>query len=102
MLEKNGFKYVGSVIVPKDILPELVFDIQIPPEDLIIEKAESSSPTQTMPSSQSPIPTIPKNEKREEVAQKTPGFGIIETFASLSAALYAIDKLWKERYRRKG
>jgi len=81
MLEKNGFKYVGSVIVPKDILPEIVFDIQKPPENLIIEKSEPSpSQTQTMPSSHGfAVPEIPEKKGDRSI----PGFEILIAIASL-------------------
>ncbi len=89
-LEEEGFTYLGSVY-EKDLIRGIPFDIQKPPESLIIEKSEKPEPTPTMPSSGGPIPTIPTPEHEptstpQLKVEKTPGFGIEEALISLAAA----------------
>ena len=102
ILEKNGFKYIKEVDVPKDILPEIVFDVQKPPESLIIEKAEKPVPSPEMPTSVGPaVPAITSEQipspTPESKAGKTPGFGIGEVLASLAAAGIATLKIRKKK-----
>jgi len=101
ILEKNGFKYVGEVEVPKDVLPDIVVDVQKPPESLIKEKAEKPEPSTEMPSSVGPVPTITSEQKPsptpESKAEKTPGFGIGEVLVSLAAVGIATLKIRKKK-----
>ena len=102
ILEKNGFKYIKEVDVPKDVLPEIVFDVQEPPPSLIIEKAEKPVSSPEMPTSVGPaVPAITSEQgpspTPESKAGETPGFGIGEVLASLAAAGIATLKIRKKK-----
>jgi len=102
ILEKNRFKYIKEIDVPKDVLPEIVFDVQKPPESLIIEKAEKPVPSPEMPTSVGPaVPTITSEQMPsptpESKAGETPGFGIGEVLASLAAVGIATLKIRKKK-----
>ena len=99
-LRKAGFEYLGTVY-PKDLINGIVFDIQKPPESLIIEKAEKPEPTNDIPTSVGPVPTITEGENSSvgdkvqaepEKTEKTPGYGIGEILSAIAAAGVALGK----------
>ena len=108
ILERNGFKYIKEVDIPKDVLPEIVFDVQKPPESLIIEKAEKPEPTNDIPTSVGPVPTITEGESSSVgdkiqaepgKAAKVPGYGIGEILSAIAAAGVALGKGLRRKRR---
>ena len=100
-LRKAGFEYLGTVY-PKDLISGIPFDIQKPPESLIIEKAEKPEPSPEMPTSEGlVVPTITSEQMPsptpESNAGETPGFGIGEVLASLAAAGIATLKIRRKK-----
>ena len=100
-LREAGFEYLGEVYT-KDLINGIVFDIQEPPPSLIIEKAEKPVPSPEMPTSEGlVVPTITSEQMPsptpESNAGETPGFGIGEVLASLTAAGIATLKIRKKK-----
>jgi len=100
-LEKEtGLKYLGSVY-ERDLINGIPFDIQPLPDRLIIEKAEKPEPTNDIPTSVGPVPTITEGENSSvgdkvqaepEKTEKTPGYGIGEILSAIAAAGVALGK----------
>lgn len=107
-LEEAGFEYLGTVYT-KDLINGIVVDIQEPPQSLIIEKAEKPKPTNDMPTSVGPVPTITEGESSSvgdkaqtepEKTEKTPGYGIGEVLSAIAAAGVALGKSLRKKKRQ--